>query len=54
MRQVDAADLMGINQWTYLTWEQDKTYPAIRMLPRVIKFLGYYPFRSPETLGERQ
>ena len=27
--------------------------PAVRYLPRIIKFLGYYPFAAPQTLAER-
>ena len=44
---------LGINEWTYHKWETNKAVPMIRMYPRVIEFLGYYPFPEPQTLGER-
>lgn len=51
--QKDVALRLGVNEWTYGNWENDKTEPAIRMFPRIIEFLGYYPFPEPKTLGER-
>jgi len=51
--QKQVAALLEVNEWTYLLWEQDRTTPMIRMWPRVIKFLGYYPFREPQSLTER-
>ena len=44
---------LGINEWTYLLWENDRCEPMIRMWPKVIEFLGYYPFPDPKILGER-
>lgn len=44
---------LGVNQWTLIDWEQDRKQPMIRMWIRVIKFLGYYPFPEPQSLGER-
>jgi len=48
--QKQVAALLGVNQWTYLLWEQDRTSPTVRFWPRVIKFLGYYPFPKPQGL----
>ena len=44
---------LGINEWTYHNWETNKNEPFINMYPKVIEFLGYYPFPEPKTLGER-
>ncbi len=44
---------LHVGEWTDLKWEHDKAFPAIRMWPRVIEFLRYYPFKSPQTLAER-
>lgn len=51
--QKDVARQMGVNQWTLIGWEQDRTVPSVRMLPKIIAFLGYDPFPQPATLGER-
>ena len=44
---------LHVGEWTYLLWEHDRTFPNIRMWPRVIGFLGYYPFPKPQTLSDR-
>ncbi len=51
--QKDVAQQLAVNEWTYLLWEYDRTFPNIRMWPRVIGFLGYYPFPKPQTLSDR-
>ncbi len=51
--QKDVAQQAGVNEWTYLLWEHDRTFPNIRMWPTVIRFLGYYPFPKPQTLSNR-
>ena len=44
---------LGVNEWTYHNWETNKVEPMTSMYPRIIDFLGYYPFPEPQTLGER-
>jgi len=44
---------MGVNPWTYLLWEQDKTNPEIRYWPKIISFLGVDPSPPATTLGEK-
>jgi DNA-binding XRE family transcriptional regulator len=51
--QKEAAALLRVNQWTLIGWEKGRKDPAIRVWPRVIKFLGYDPHGEPRTLGER-
>jgi DNA-binding XRE family transcriptional regulator len=51
--QKDVALRLKVNEWTYCTWETDKTEPVISMFPRIIDFLGYYPHPAPQSLGER-
>ena len=51
--QKDVARQLHVGEWTYLLWEHDRTFPNIRMWPRVIRFLGYYPFPKPQTLSDR-
>ncbi len=51
--QKDVARKLCVGEWTYLKWEHDRAFPAIRIWPRFIGFLGYYPFKTRQTLGER-
>ena len=44
---------MGVNTWTYLLWEQDRTEPVVRYYPAIFAFLGYDPFPPPRTLPEQ-
>lgn len=44
--------LIGVNEWTYSLWENDRNLPMIRMWPKVIGFLGYDPNPAPANDGE--
>ncbi len=45
--------MLKVNEFTVCGWENDKKASAVRYLPRIIEFLGYYPFPVPRTLAER-
>ena len=51
--QKDVAARLKVNDWTICNWENNKTVPAVRYLPRIIEFLGYQPFPAPQTLAEK-
>lgn len=51
--QRKVAIALGINTWTYILWESDRTAPSIGMWPRILSFLGYDPFPPAVTLGEQ-
>jgi transcriptional regulator with XRE-family HTH domain len=51
--QREVAARLGVNIWTYLLWEQDRTIPVVRYYPAIFQFLGYDPFPAPLTLPER-
>jgi transcriptional regulator with XRE-family HTH domain len=51
--QREVAERMGIDTWTYLNWEKDKTKPVAAQFRPVVAFLGYDPTPAPETLAER-
>jgi DNA-binding transcriptional regulator YiaG len=51
--QAEAASQLGVGEFTLLTWEKGQATPSVRMLPRIISFLGYDPHPAPTTLGER-
>jgi DNA-binding transcriptional regulator YiaG len=44
---------MGVAVETIHNWETGKRKPDITAWPQIITFLGYYPEKAPETLGER-
>lgn len=49
----DVAALLKVNQWTLIGWESDRVFPGIRHWPRIIEFLGYYPYPETNGLGDR-
>jgi transcriptional regulator with XRE-family HTH domain len=50
--QRQAAAQMGMDTWTYLNWEKDKTVPVASRFRPVAEFLGYDPTPAPKTLAE--
>ncbi len=52
LTQRQVADLMGVNYWTFITWEKGRE-PLPWAYPAIIKFLGYEPWDAPTTLGEQ-
>ena len=51
--QKEAADHIGVDDWTIINWEKNRTTPPIRFWPNIIDFLGYDPHCPPRTMGER-
>jgi transcriptional regulator with XRE-family HTH domain len=51
--QKEVAKQLGINTWTYILWEQDRSAPTIRYYPGIFAFLAYDPFPAPRTLSEQ-
>lgn len=51
--QKEAAAWLGVNQWTLIGWERDRTEPSVRLLPKILAFLGYDLQPTPETLKQR-
>ena len=51
--QKEVAERLGLDDCTIGNWEKDRTYPAVRFLPRLIHYLGYSPFPHPKAIGER-
>lgn len=42
--QRDVARQIGVNKDTIYNWETNRTGPEVRLIPRIIDFLGYAPF----------
>ena len=53
IRQKDAAAILGIGHFTYMTWEKDQKFPTVRYFPDIVSFVGYDPLPEPKTEGER-
>jgi len=53
LSQEQAANLIGVNTWTVLLWEQGRYAPTPRYFPNIIRLLGYDPWPQPRTIGER-
>lgn len=51
--QANIAHQIGANTMTIYNWEGNKSYPAIRYIPAILRFLGYNPFPPAHTLPER-
>jgi len=42
--QKDVAKILGVSQDTIYNWENNRTSPGFRSIPKIIKFLGYIPY----------
>jgi DNA-binding XRE family transcriptional regulator len=51
--QRQAAAQLGIDHFTYITWEIGKRRPYTHSFARIIAFLGFDPSPAPITLGQR-
>ena len=50
--QRDAAVLLGVTESGLVYWESNKAQPQVHLYPKVIEFLGYFPFDiDTSTLG---
>lgn len=47
LRQKQVGNIIGVDECTITNWELGRTKPQIHHIPKVIKFLGYVPFESP-------
>ena len=49
----DVAVAIGVDNMTVCNWEKGRSKPEIRLIPKLIEFLGYEPpIPEPKTLGE--
>lgn len=53
LRQKDAATILCVGHFTYMTWEKDQATPFPRYYPAIIGWLGYNPLPEPQTEGAR-
>jgi len=50
--QKEVAELLGVNTWTVLNWENGHTQPPIEAIPAILRFLGYDPFPESKTVAQ--
>lgn len=53
LRQRDVATRIGVDKTSVFNWEAGIASPHLKVLPAVIRFLGYDPTEAGSTLGER-
>ena len=51
--QKGGSHAIGVTEDTISSWERGVHEPALEHMPKVTEFLGYVPFETCETLGER-
>lgn len=50
--QKDVADLLGTVEESIYRWETNRNDPEIKYMPKIIEFLGYFPFEiDTSTIG---
>jgi len=50
--QEDVAAIIGVTTDSITNWENKRTFPVMKHMPGIIKFLGYVPMKfDQETLG---
>jgi len=53
LTQRQVAKQLGVNSWTVINWEQNRTQPLVALLPRLYDFLSYCLWRPCRSLGDR-
>jgi len=52
--QKDVAKRIGVDEATIYNWENNRSFPPLCFIPKIIELLGYVPFESrARTLGEK-
>ena len=49
--QRDVARIVGVCTNTATNWEKNRSSPELGAIPRVLKFLGYGPRQTDESIG---
>jgi len=49
--QKDVAEIVGTSIDCITFWENGRSQPQIHFFPKVISFLGYYPFEEADTFS---
>lgn len=49
----EVAERLGVTRDTVRNWERNRTAPVARLVPGIARFLGYLPWRVPESFADR-
>lgn len=49
--QKDVASIIGTSTDCITFWENERSQPQIHFYPKIISFLGYYPFQEIDTFS---
>jgi len=49
--QREVAAQLGVDPFTILNWETNKVEPLARLMPRIVRFLGYHPWTPPGSVA---
>ena len=52
LHQEEIAGQIGVDKATICNWETNRREPETRHMPRIIEFLGYVPYATPQSFGE--
>ena len=50
--QRQAAEVIGVDETPVFNWENNRIQPAVRLIPGIIRFLGYCPYNPGLPLTE--
>ncbi|MHB0913724.1 MAG: helix-turn-helix domain-containing protein [Armatimonadota bacterium] len=55
LSQLETAAIIGVRECSIWNWENNRNYPVLKFIPRIIEFLGYSPFGdvSDLSIGEK-
>jgi transcriptional regulator with XRE-family HTH domain len=51
--QREVAEQLGADESTVTNWELNRTEPALRFLPGIVRFLGYTPWAGDGSIGNQ-
>src|SRR6059036_1511871 len=49
--QKDVARILNVDRATIINWETKPWIPRVHLMPALIEFLGYVPYRVPKSFG---
>ena len=53
MQQKEVAKMTGLAHVNISAWESGRSTPMVEYYPAIIKFLGYNPLPTPQTIAEK-
>ena len=53
MQQKEVAKMTGLAHVNISAWESGRSTPMVEYYPAIIKFLGFNPLSSPQTIAEK-